>query len=288
MGTGITRGRQWTIRRGLLRVNPHVIRGGSWNLIAGFCRSALRFRGRPGYRFFDLGLHALPSFGGQVGRAEPGHRPQRRRGTSRSRASSGGVSNRHAQCRRAADRATTGQQSRHWALPTPRIRSSSSAAIMRLRSAAARRPSLAERCNRCQPRSHPANRGHLLHGPRTAPLVEQVGCRLRRHKLRGRTMHLKVRFADLSLITAPRLCQRLPAGHLPVWPGGDGRERPGRHGPGSGHAVRAGAAETEPDGRGGRPNQGAVRNRSPAAGSSLKRDEGNAWLNRCNNLPRPP
>ena len=36
--------------------SSHVIRGGSWNLIAGFCRSALRFRGRPGYRFFDLGL----------------------------------------------------------------------------------------------------------------------------------------------------------------------------------------------------------------------------------------
>jgi len=66
-------------------------------------------------------------------------------------------------------------------------------------------------------------------------LVEQVGCRLRRHKLRGRTVHLKVRFADFSLITRSKtlpeptditdelwraanemLCHRLPAGHLPV------------------------------------------------------------------------
>jgi len=66
-------------------------------------------------------------------------------------------------------------------------------------------------------------------------LVEQVGCRLRRHGLRARTVQLKVRFADFSLIarscTLPEstditqelwraaealLCQRLPAGHLPV------------------------------------------------------------------------
>src|SRR5208283_2366547 len=66
-------------------------------------------------------------------------------------------------------------------------------------------------------------------------LVEQVGCRMRRHGLRGRTVHLKVRFADFSLITRSQtlpeptditdelwrtadelLCQRLPAGHLPV------------------------------------------------------------------------
>ena len=66
-------------------------------------------------------------------------------------------------------------------------------------------------------------------------LVEQVGCRLRRHGLRGRTVQLKVRFADFSLITRSQtlpeptditdelwraadelLCQRLPAGHLPV------------------------------------------------------------------------
>ncbi len=32
-------------------------------------------------------------------------------------------------------------------------------------------------------------------------LTEQVGCRLRRHGLRGRTVHLKVRFADFSLST---------------------------------------------------------------------------------------
>ena len=66
-------------------------------------------------------------------------------------------------------------------------------------------------------------------------LTEQVGCRLRRHGLRGRTVQLKVRFADFSLITRSctlpeptditqelwqaadeLLCQRLPASHLAV------------------------------------------------------------------------
>jgi DNA polymerase-4 len=66
-------------------------------------------------------------------------------------------------------------------------------------------------------------------------LVEQVGWRLRRHRLRGRTVQLKVRFADFSLITRSctlpeptnitqelwqaadeLLCNRLPAGHPPV------------------------------------------------------------------------
>jgi DNA polymerase IV len=66
-------------------------------------------------------------------------------------------------------------------------------------------------------------------------LTEQVGCRLRRHGLRGRTVHLKVRFADFSLITRSEtvpeptdithelwltadelLRQRLPPRHLPV------------------------------------------------------------------------
>jgi DNA polymerase-4 len=66
-------------------------------------------------------------------------------------------------------------------------------------------------------------------------LTDQVGCRLRRHRLRGRTVQLKVRFADFSLITRSQtlpeptditdvlwraaddlLCHRLPAGHLPV------------------------------------------------------------------------
>ena len=66
-------------------------------------------------------------------------------------------------------------------------------------------------------------------------LTEQVGWRLRRNGLRGRTVHLKVRFADFSTITRSQtlpestdithelwqaadevLCQRLPAGHLPV------------------------------------------------------------------------
>lgn len=66
-------------------------------------------------------------------------------------------------------------------------------------------------------------------------LTEQVGWRLRRYGLRGRTVHLKVRFADFSTITRSQtlpeptdithelwkaaeemLCQRLPDGHLPV------------------------------------------------------------------------
>ena len=66
-------------------------------------------------------------------------------------------------------------------------------------------------------------------------LTEQVGWRLRRHGLRGRTVHLKVRFADFKTITRSltlpeptdithdlwqaaeeMLCHRLPAGHLPV------------------------------------------------------------------------
>jgi len=66
-------------------------------------------------------------------------------------------------------------------------------------------------------------------------LTEQVGWRLRRHALRGRTVHLKVRFADFKTITRSKtlpeptditqelwqaaeemLCHRLPADHLPV------------------------------------------------------------------------
>jgi DNA polymerase-4 len=66
-------------------------------------------------------------------------------------------------------------------------------------------------------------------------LTEQVGWRLRRHGLRGRVVHLKVRFADFSTITRSQtlpqptditselwqvademLCQRLPSGHLPI------------------------------------------------------------------------
>ncbi len=66
-------------------------------------------------------------------------------------------------------------------------------------------------------------------------LTEQVGWRLRRHGLRGRTVHLKVRFADFSTLTRSctlpeptditdelrrvadeLLCQRLPPSHLPV------------------------------------------------------------------------
>ena len=66
-------------------------------------------------------------------------------------------------------------------------------------------------------------------------LTEQVGWRLRRHGLRGRTVHLKVRFADFSLITRSQtlpeptnitqelwqaaedmLRHRLPKNHLPV------------------------------------------------------------------------
>jgi DNA polymerase IV len=66
-------------------------------------------------------------------------------------------------------------------------------------------------------------------------LTEQVAWRLRRNGLRGRVIHLKVRFADFSTITrsqtvaeptditdelwqvADRMFrERLPAGHLPV------------------------------------------------------------------------
>jgi DNA polymerase-4 len=66
-------------------------------------------------------------------------------------------------------------------------------------------------------------------------LTEQVAWRLRRHRLRGRTVHIKVRFADFSLITRSQtlpeptditnelwqtademLRNRLPANHLPV------------------------------------------------------------------------
>jgi DNA polymerase IV len=66
-------------------------------------------------------------------------------------------------------------------------------------------------------------------------LTEQVGWRLRRHGLRSRCVHLKVRFADFSTITRSKtlseptditdelwraadgmLCQRMPTGHLPV------------------------------------------------------------------------
>ena len=66
-------------------------------------------------------------------------------------------------------------------------------------------------------------------------LTEQVAWRLRRHHLRGRVVHLKVRFADFSTITRSQtlpeptditdelwqiademLCERLPVDHLPV------------------------------------------------------------------------
>ncbi len=66
-------------------------------------------------------------------------------------------------------------------------------------------------------------------------LTEQVGRRLRQDRLRGRTVHLKVRFADFKMITRSQtlpeptditqelwqvademLRHRLPAGHLPV------------------------------------------------------------------------
>lgn len=66
-------------------------------------------------------------------------------------------------------------------------------------------------------------------------LTEQVAWRLRRHKMRARTVHLKVRFADFSTITRSQtlweatditqelwqaademLSHRMPAGHLPV------------------------------------------------------------------------
>jgi DNA polymerase-4 len=66
-------------------------------------------------------------------------------------------------------------------------------------------------------------------------LTEQVGWRLRKYGLRGRTVHLKVRFADFSIITRSQslpeptditqelvrtavgmLSRRVPSGHLPI------------------------------------------------------------------------
>jgi DNA polymerase-4 len=66
-------------------------------------------------------------------------------------------------------------------------------------------------------------------------LAEQVAWRLRKHGLRARTVHLKVKFADFSTVTRSQtlsdstnitqelwkaaddlLCHRLPAKHLPV------------------------------------------------------------------------
>jgi nucleotidyltransferase/DNA polymerase involved in DNA repair len=108
-------------------------------------------------------------------------------------------------------------------------------------------------------------------------LTEQVGCRLRRHGLRGRTVQLKVRFADFSLITRSRPAgahghhRRVVAGgRRPALPAAPGRPPAGaadwawasaawttRAGPG--HALRpGGTAEAEPGGRRGRPDQGAV------------------------------
>ena len=88
-------------------------------------------------------------------------------------------------------------------------------------------------------------------------LTEQVGCRLRRHGLRGQTVQLKVRFADFSLITRsctlpeptnitrdlwraadetalPSASRRPLAGAAP----GHGRQRPGRHRRDPRHALR--------------------------------------------------
>ena len=78
-------------------------------------------------------------------------------------------------------------------------------------------------------------------------LTEQVGWRLRRHGLRGRTVQIKVRFADFSTITRSctlaeptsithelwreadeLLCHRLPFGHLPG-AAGHGCQQSGRH-----------------------------------------------------------
>ena len=80
-----------------------ALRGGSWLFPAWFCRLANRGRAGPVFRYYFLGLRVSPSSGGQVERAEPERGPQRRRVTSRSRASTGGASNRHAPRRRATD-----------------------------------------------------------------------------------------------------------------------------------------------------------------------------------------
>jgi len=110
-------------------------------------------------------------------------------------------------------------------------------------------------------------------------LTEQVGCRLRRHGLRGRTVQLKVRFcrllpghplpdaagahehhrravADGRRTALPAAPRRAPAGAAP----GYGRGRPGRHGAGSEDTVRRGReGEAEPGGRRGGREQGVVR-----------------------------
>ena len=119
-------------------------------------------------------------------------------------------------------------------------------------------------------------------------LVEQVGWRLRRHGLRGRTVQLKVRFADFSTITRSQtlpeptditqelwqaadelLCQRLPAGHLPVRLLGMGVSGLDDTGQVQGMLFDGEErGEAGPGGRGGRPDQGAVRGGGSQEGES--------------------
>ena len=120
-------------------------------------------------------------------------------------------------------------------------------------------------------------------------LTEQVGWRLRRHRLRGRTVQLKVRFADFSLITRSQtlpeptdithelwqaademLCRRLPAGHLAVRLLGMGVSGFDDTGLVQGLLLRSGrTTEAGPLGRRGRPGQGEVWDGSDSAGEQV-------------------
>jgi DNA polymerase-4 len=121
-------------------------------------------------------------------------------------------------------------------------------------------------------------------------LTEQVGCRLRRHGLRGRTVQLKVRFCRLlpghplpDAAGAHEHHRRAVADGrrtaLPAAPGwasagaapGYGRGRPGRHGPNPGGAFRSGGpAEAKPGGRRDGRDQGAVRGSGDSARQRLE------------------
>lgn len=121
-------------------------------------------------------------------------------------------------------------------------------------------------------------------------LTEQVGCRLRRHGLRGRTVQLKVRFcrllpghplpdaagahehhrravADGRRTALPAAPGWAPAGTV----GGDGRQRPGRHGAGPEDALRSGGP-AEADAAGHRRGRvaGAVRGSGDSARQRLE------------------
>ena len=125
-------------------------------------------------------------------------------------------------------------------------------------------------------------------------LTEQVGWRLRRHGLRGRTVHLKVRFADFSTITRSQtlpeptdithelwqaademLCHRLPAGHLPVRLMGMGVSGFDETGRGQGLLFDQDQRKKQAGlGCGDRPDPGAVRLLGIASGGIASAPEG--------------